>query len=416
MAGNDLQNRFHRPDQIVVASYDHREVRQALDDLGVAVQERDTIDELGLVLLDLPALADDIRLIRDDVYLTRYAEAVTQARRPAGTPPAEIDDLDLLMFRLRFDFAYRYAGWMPRMGKNRYVDSSEAFGEISGGQPLAQGEISGGQPLAQGEISGGGGGPAVAENETLKLPHGTGAGTEVAVLDTDIYRHRAFSADSIDTVVARSPRASGKTLTGHGTFGAGLILKQARNARIRSVPVLDRLGRAEVWDVARQMVRLTGADYDDVRIVHMPWGAITRDGEEPLVLATAVRRLLRPGRVLVAAAGNHANSSNPLILPPNAASYPAAMPEVLAVAAEKKSGRIAAFSPQPRTAPWVDVAAPGVRLLSTYLSNGFARWSGTSFGAAIVSGRLAAAGGGDLAAVARDTVDRWRREYDRRKS
>jgi len=259
----------------------------------------------------------------------------------------------------------------------------------------------------------------VVQNQKLRLRHGTGTGTEVAVLDTDIYRHRAFSPDSIDTVVPRSPRVSGKTLAGHGTFGAGLILKRAPDARIRNLPVLDRLGRADVWKVAREMVRLTGADYDDVRIVHMPWGAITRDGEEPLVLATAVRRLLRPGRVLVAAAGNHANSSNALILPPNAASYPGAMPEVVAVAAERTSSRIAAFSPQPGTAPWVDVGASGFRLLSTYLASGFARWSGTSFAAAIITGRLAASSGGaadgeDLAAVARDTVDRWRLEYDRR--
>src|SRR5215211_7866811 len=45
------------------------------------------------------------------------------------------DDLDLVMFDLRSSFARRYHGWVPTMGKNRFVSGTQGLGEIGGGGP-----------------------------------------------------------------------------------------------------------------------------------------------------------------------------------------------------------------------------------------------------------------------------------------
>ena len=96
----------------------------------------------------------------------------------------------------------------------------------------------------------------------------------------------------------------------------------------------------------------------------------------------------------------------------------AALDGVLAVGAVDAQGRSASFNPvdgtdPSRPAPWIDVFAPGVELVSTYLGEtgdskvqvpvdgspgtfetvefgGYANWSGTSFAAAYVTGLVAA--------------------------
>jgi len=81
--------------------------------------------------------------------------------------------------------------------------------------------------------------------------------------------------------------------------------------------------------------------------------------------------------VLVAAAGNEGNDT-PF--------YPAALPEVLAVAASKSGDVRATFS---NHGAWVDVAAPGQTIYSTYKGGGYAYMSGTSAACPIVAGMAA---------------------------
>lgn len=80
--------------------------------------------------------------------------------------------------------------------------------------------------------------------------------------------------------------------------------------------------------------------------------------------------------------------------------WPAGLDDVVAVGACDRNGEIAKFTPH--HAPWIDVLAPGVDVVSTYLSgnvdlekekkpfNGYASWKGTSFAAAVLSGTIAA--------------------------
>jgi thermitase len=84
----------------------------------------------------------------------------------------------------------------------------------------------------------------------------------------------------------------------------------------------------------------------------------------------------------VAAAGNDGT---------NRRNYPAAYPEVLAVAVTNSADRRASFSSYGR---WVDVSAPGVDILSTY-PGGYKRLTGTSMASpevASLAGLLAGEG------------------------
>jgi len=82
---------------------------------------------------------------------------------------------------------------------------------------------------------------------------------------------------------------------------------------------------------------------------------------------------------MVAAMGNEYESGNPV-------EYPAAYNNVLAVGAIDESGIRASFS---NTGHHIDVAAPGVNILSTYLSGGYDFLNGTSMATPHVSGLAA---------------------------
>jgi hypothetical protein len=417
-------------DQIVVATGHLRVVEQTLHAWGVRLDtdQQDEIPELGLTRLFVASLHADVGSMRRDLFLVRAAEAAAAERRPRGAPPASVDDLDLLMFRLRLDSAYRCAGWMPTIGKNRYVESTEALGEIGGGgggvpELVAQGEIGGGgggapDLVAQGEIGGGGGPGVIAQGEIggggVSLPRAVelekanggdpdlhltdgrlidksspaGAGKRIALFDTKIWLHPEFEGLNCTNFVKDADAVGTGPMAGHGVFGAGLILRKAPAAELISVPVLDDAGSAQVWDVAKEMVAFLPAE-NRIDFIHMPWGAITPDGEEPLVLGAAIQRLRRAGVELVAAAGNHGDSADPAVLR-NAASYPAALAAVTAVGAAVRPGVAARFSPDPEAAPWIDELRPGVHLVSTFLRDRYAIWGGSSFSAALYVGERAA--------------------------
>lgn len=82
------------------------------------------------------------------------------------------------------------------------------------------------------------------------------------------------------------------------------------------------------------------------------------------------------GAVLTAAAGNE-NTSNPR--------YPAAYDKVIAVAATDGNDARASFS---NYGSWVDVAAPGVNIFTTYWNNDYSGPSGTSLSVPFVAGTI----------------------------
>jgi subtilisin family serine protease len=216
------------------------------------------------------------------------------------------------------------------------------------------------------------------------------------VLDTAIAEHPwlagGWVAAAGDVLSAGATR---RAVAGHATFIAGLVLREAPACVVVARQVLSDDGSADSWSVAREIVEHGEEGLD---VLNLSLFCHTEDGEAPLVLARAIERL--PSEtVVVAAAGNHGDSG--LLADPERPAWPAALDGVIAVGATDAAGETASFSPP--GVPWVDVHAPGVDRVSTYLSGpvsfddgatetfaGVASWSGTSFAAASVSGAIAA--------------------------
>jgi subtilisin family serine protease len=217
----------------------------------------------------------------------------------------------------------------------------------------------------------------------------------VGVLDTRIYAHQdllgRYEAQPDDRYQPRTeavpPRA------GHATFVTSLVLREAPAATVRVRAVLDDDGVATAWHTAKAMM-----DFADVHVLNLSLGCRTTDGKPPLVLRRAVARL-GGATVVVAAAGNHGNVTDALHKEPT---WPAALPDVVAVGARRDGEDLAEFSPK---LPWVTCTAPGQNITGAYLTglvqtpnsdpkeqnfSGYARWSGTSFATAITSGAIAA--------------------------
>jgi thermitase len=181
-----------------------------------------------------------------------------------------------------------------------------------------------------------------------------------------------FVADGPDP----SEAAGAGPIAGHGTFIAGLIALTAPRARIMPLRVLDPTGVGSAYDAAEA---INYAAQNGARVVTMSFGADGRDA--PRVLREAIVSARELGVVLVAAVGNNASQLIP---------YPASDAEnVISVGASDSFQNRAPFS---NYAPEsVDAWAPGVSLVSaapgTYEDGrpAFARWSGTSFAAALVA-------------------------------
>jgi subtilisin family serine protease len=338
---------------------------------------------------DVPTTKVDNELIVDLRYLNLVIRELTgNGIRVAGTPEenrqldlarltlAGRNDLDELLRTLSTRFAELYGGWTPLLDTNQHV------GHVLGmPQPESQGSE---DPQ-----------PAIAPR-AAKFTE-SGDRVRVGVLDTRIYPHPdlvgRFLAEpgscyqpQTDAVPARA---------GHATFVTSLVLREAPAALVEVRAVLNYDGVATSWDTAKAMIGFADSDAD---ILNLSLGCRTSDGKAPLVLSRVVDRLSQR-MVIVAAAGNHGNTSDALHKAPT---WPAALSDVIAVGARRDGRTLADFSPR---LPWVTCTAPGQDITGAYLNGlvqtpnsdvkeqtftGYAKWSGTSFAAAITSGVIAA--------------------------
>ena len=204
---------------------------------------------------------------------------------------------------------------------------------------------------------------------------GTG-GVPVGIVDTGI------DQDHEDLVgrVAACASASGGRVTpgacaddaGHGTHVAGTIGAAANNgAGIAGIAfsspliVCKALGSDGSGTTADIAACLAWTHQAGAKVISMSLG-----GPASRTLAAAVTaawdRGGRSGSLLVAAAGNDGDAT---------LNYPAALPDVVSVAATDDQGNPAPFS---NANPDVELAAPGVDVLSDRMGGGYVRMSGTS--------------------------------------
>lgn len=197
-----------------------------------------------------------------------------------------------------------------------------------------------------------------------------GVGVTVGVLDTGVdASHPDLAVNVADAAAALAAGWEG----GHGTHVAGIVgaidngvgvVGVAPGCTLRSYKCIPG-NPYSVADAVEQ------AASDGCDVLNMSLGGY----EDCPELEAAIVRAHALGVILVAAAGNDSTR----------VSYPAVYPEVIAVSAVGADGKRAPFAPLVEN----HVALPGVSLLSTWPGNAYARLSGTSQAAPLLTGIVA---------------------------
>jgi thermitase len=229
----------------------------------------------------------------------------------------------------------------------------------------------------------------VTATQRLAQAHGysRGAGVVVAVLDTGVdlthpllaSRITAVQYDFIDddpiaqdefTGLDENGEPLNGPVAGHGTHVAGIIRLVAPDAQIMPLRVLDANGQGNIFVVAEAMLFAANHGAD---VINLSLGTVYQSA----FMVDVLDQLAAQNVVVVGAAGN---------LNMNVAQYPAASHCALAVTAVglgPVKTRYASYG------PWVNLAAPGERIYSSFPGGGYAWWSGTSMAAPFVSGQVA---------------------------
>ncbi|HLS88501.1 MAG TPA: S8 family serine peptidase, partial [Sphingobacteriaceae bacterium] len=171
-------------------------------------------------------------------------------------------------------------------------------------------------------------------------------------------------------------------LSGHGTHVAGIIAAETNNdidiagvageANVKILPVKTfSLTTGTLFDIAAgiRWAVDNGAD-----VLNLSFGSLMLTQTQ----ADAIQYAIDNGVIVVAAAGNNRSRVDRV--------YPAAYPGVITVAAIEDDGAIGSFS---NYGPQIDLAAPGVNILSTIPSGGYADHTGTSMATPFVAGAAA---------------------------
>lgn len=211
-----------------------------------------------------------------------------------------------------------------------------------------------------------------------------GAGVTVAVIDSGSGPHPDLDANLLTGINlfggANEQGAADVDNQGHGSHVAGIIAAVANNAigvagvapeaRILPLRVLGPDGRGRSGDVvnAIRMAADMGA-----RVINLSLGG----EQESAALNDAIVYASDKGSLVVAAAGNDGPTAAP--------KWPAAFDQTIAVSFVDQQNQPGAKS---QVGAYIDIAAPGVGILSTALGDyGFS--TGSSMAAAYVSGAAA---------------------------
>ena len=214
-----------------------------------------------------------------------------------------------------------------------------------------------------------------------------GSGVTVAILDSGFQldhpllasrwtstRYDFVDSDAVPEEVQNGNDDDGDTQVdeafGHGTHVAGIVNQVAPQASLMPIRVLDSDGRSNLWRIGQA---LNFAIENGADVINLSLGT----DYESEMFEYLVQEAEAANVVIVAAAGNYDNAVK---------QYPAAFPTVLAVSAID-SGMVRA--PFANFGPWVDVVATGVSIHSSFPTDGYASWNGTSMSTPFVAGEAA---------------------------
>jgi subtilisin family serine protease len=222
---------------------------------------------------------------------------------------------------------------------------------------------------------------------------------DIAILDTGVQtNHPDLTVVRCVSMVKSYPNCADGH--GHGTHVAGIaaardnnigVVGSAPGARIWAVKVLGDNGRGSTSDVLAGIAYVF-ANRAQIEVVNLSLGATGTNGPQE----SALRILAQSGVTVTVSAGNNGQNAN--------GNTPAraglGFDGVITVSAAGDSdGRCGGYGPATSRGPDdsypaftafnVDLAAPGVDILSTYRNSGYARISGTSMAAPDVAGAAA---------------------------
>ncbi len=216
--------------------------------------------------------------------------------------------------------------------------------------------------------------------------HSTGRGVKIAIIDTGIdYDHADLKGRVIDR--ANFVDGDGNFSTDiHGTLIAGVIAARSNNgigiygvapgASLIAIKAFKPRNQNSIEADGSSQTLAQGLDHAiarGARVVNLSIGG----PREPLV-SQLVRAAFESGIVLVAAAGNNGPRASPV--------YPAELDQVVAVTAIDSRYQIYSAANRGRA---IDLAAPGVEIISTLPGNKFNAFSGTSIAVPHVSAAVA---------------------------
>ena len=233
------------------------------------------------------------------------------------------------------------------------------------------------------------------QDENLPLPATSGAATftsqsladqqpgptRIGMIDSSIdQQHPAFSETKI-TERPFTPAGFGKAME-HGTAVASLMVGHtdgfaglSPGSELFSGVIFARDGKGRVFSTTAAIVKaLNWMAEQNIHLVNMSIA-----GPDNAILAKAVARACEQGVTLVTAAGNAGPASPPL--------YPAGYACTIAVTAVDSNNRVYYRA---NRGDHIDFALPGVDVLHAVPGGGYARSSGTSYAAAVMSGLIAA--------------------------
>lgn len=202
---------------------------------------------------------------------------------------------------------------------------------------------------------------------------------KIAIVDTGVQaNHPDLSGKVINGYDFVEDDYISQDANGHGTHIAGIAAATTNNTQgisgvapkvsILAVRVLNQYGSGTLADVA------SGIRYaadQGAKVINLSLGTASSSQ----TLKDAVDYAWNKGAVLVAAAGGNNSSTG---------SYPASYPNVIAVGGTDQNDQ--KMSSSSYGTSWVDVAAPGLNIISTFSGSTYRTLSGTSMAAAHVSG------------------------------
>jgi hypothetical protein len=246
--------------------------------------------------------------------------------------------------------------------------------------------------------------PDVVPADAPPLPSvgpAAGSGVSVYVVDTGLLADAAthpwlagVTGEEEKLTTAADGSVEIPPYAGHGTFIAGITRCVAPEAAVHVTNVLTLAGATLETEVVKHLDAALGLGPD---IISLSAGGTSRNDLPLLGFEMFWERYRKhKGTVLVAAAGNN-SGRRPF--------WPAALPGVVSVGALSADLRSRAYFSD--YGPWVDVYAPGERLINAFARGsyayhepprtgerkefwGMALWSGTSFATPVVAGLIAA--------------------------